>query len=625
MCDRLVHRGPDGSGYFRDGCIGLGHRRLAIIDLSTGDQPMGNEDGSLQVVFNGEIYNYRELREELVKKGHRFRTKSDTEVLVHLYEEEGERMPERLNGMFAFAIWDAGRQELYLARDRFGKKPLYYTTAVPGMRLAFGSELKALAAIPGFPSKIHARSVSDFLCFGYVPDPLTIYEDVFKLPPAHSLLVTAGQSRDRKGAGEEGAPRLRRYWRPVFDIREDANFEEEVEKIRALAADSVKRRMISDVPLGAFLSGGVDSSAVVALMARPDGPPVRTFSIGFTNESFDERRFARMIVERYRTGHQEQVVSPDIFEMLEVLVKHYDEPFGDSSAIPMLYLSRMTRQYVTVALCGDGADELFGGYRRYLYGVREQRLREMFPDWFRKSVVKAGARYYPRWDRAPRALRARSTLVSLSEELADMYFGEMSAFRERGFERVFAPSLGRLLGGYSTREHFTGLFRAVRDLAPLQQMQAVDFDTYLPGDILVKADRATMAYSLESRSPWLDYRLGELACRLPAAFKLKDGVGKRIFKRAMEPYLPEEILRRRKMGFGVPLVEWFRTALRPVFPALVLRPEMEEYLDLDEVRRYWEEHQQGRRNHAEKLWYLFMLGCWDARHRSGTWEKLRPA
>ena len=603
MCDRLIHRGPDGEGYYCAAGVALGHRRLSIIDVSGGSQPMGNEDGSIQVVFNGEIYNFLELRSDLVQKGHHFVTRSDTEVLVHLYEEVGERLPEYLNGMFAFAIWDSRRKELFLARDRFGKKPLYYSSAVAGTRFCFASELKALTAIPGFDAAVNPQSVANFLALSYVPDPDTIYHDVFKLPPAHSLTVT------------EPGLRLRRYWQPSFVVEPGLQFDNVVEEIRSLAADSVERRMISDVPLGGFLSGGVDSSGVVAFMARKAPDRVQTFSIGFTSKEFDELHFAHMVADRYHTEHREQVVSLSILEMLDTLVQQFDEPFGDSSAIPTLYLARMTRQYVTVALSGDGADELFGGYRRYFYGALEARLRQRFPGWFRRSFFRVAGKYYPKFDYLPQVFRAKTLLGNLACETGDAYFTSMTAFRDEGLSAVLAPELSKELGSYSPRESYRDRFAAVRDLPPLQQMQAVDFQTYLPGDILVKADRATMAYSLESRSPWLDYRLGELACRLPSAFKLNGRSGKHIFKRALAPYVPDEVITRRKMGFSVPLAEWFRTSLKPVFQAQALQPGMERYLSLRETRRLWSEHQSGLHDHSRKLWNVLMLACWESRHR----------
>jgi asparagine synthase (glutamine-hydrolysing) len=599
MCDRLRHRGPDGYGEYFDQDVALGHRRLSIIDLSGGSQPIGNEEGSIQVVFNGEIYNYLELQRDLTKRGHRFQTKSDTEVLVHLYEEHGERMPEFLNGMFAFAIWDSRKRELFLARDRFGEKPLYYSSSIAGHRFGFASELKALTILPGFDAAINEKSVADFLSLSYVPDPGTIYKNAQKLQPGHSLTVrTSGID-------------LRRYWKLAFNTVNLAG--DPVEEIRALATDSVQRRMISDVPLGAFLSGGIDSSAVVALMSKTH--QVKTFSIGFTNKSFDELEYARLIVERYRTEHYEEVVSPSVHDTIGTLIEHFDEPFGDSSAVPMLYLSRMTREHVTVALSGDGADEIFGGYRRYYFGVLEERLRQRFPDWFRQSVIKLGGQYYPKFDYLPQVFRAKTLLTNLAADLGNSYFTSMSIFRDGGLEAVLSPELRSGLAGYCPRQNFVDRFRAVSHLSPLAQMQAVDMDTYLPGDILVKTDRTTMAHSLESRPPWLDHRLAEMACRLPSNVHLHGARRKDLFKKSMAPLLPEAILTRPKMGFSVPLSQWFRTSLGPMFLKIVTNESMEPYLSLPTVRNLWAEHQSGLHDHSRKLWNLLMLGTWDACHR----------
>jgi asparagine synthase (glutamine-hydrolysing) len=585
--------------------VALGHRRLSIIDLSTGDQPLGNEDESIQVVFNGEIYNYKELRQDLLEKGHRFRTESDTEVLVHLYEEAGERLPEFLNGMFAFALWDSRRERLLLARDRLGKKPLYYTRATPGFALCFASELKALAIMPGFDRRINRRAVADFLSLSYIADPDTIYEGTSKLPPASALVAT------RSGV------HVWRFWNPPLGVDGRLTFEQGVEQIRDLGRDAVGRRMLSDVPLGAFLSGGVDSSAVVGLMTDQSPEPVRTFSIGFTSKRFDELEYARLSASLHRTDHHEEVVSPRIEDVFDVLTDHFDEPFADSSAIPMLYLSRMARRHVTVALCGDGADEVFGGYRRYFFGVFEQKLREKFPRWFRNSVVKAGGRYYPKFDYLPQVFRAKTLLMNLADELGDAYFTSMSAFRDRGLDDILSWEMRANLGAYSPREKFRELFQTVREQPPLEQMQLVDLETYLPGDILVKADRATMAYSLESRSPWLDYRLTELAFRMRSTFKVSGRIGKFIFKRAMAEYVPKTVTERKKMGFSVPLAEWFRTSLKPRFQSLVMTEEMSEFVALPQVARIWEEHQSGRHNHDRKLWNLLMLAAWNQRHRGG--------
>jgi asparagine synthase (glutamine-hydrolysing) len=604
MCDQIKHRGPDGSGYFLDGRVALGHRRLSIIDVAGGKQPMGNEDGSIQVVFNGEIYNYRELRDQLMRDGHQFTTQSDTEVLVHLYEDAGERLPELLNGMFAFAIWDDRKQQLFLARDRFGEKPLYYSCAVPGMSFCFASELKALRVIPKFPTDIDARSVRDFLAASYIPDPATIYRNVQRLQAGHSLTVS------------QSGIEIRRYWRPRFEIESGLSFDDEVESVRELAQDSVERRMISDVPLGGFLSGGVDSSSVVAFMCQRAPSHVRTFSIGFSDEKFDETHFARLIANRYQTDHYEKVVTPDILEVLDTLVRHYDEPFADSSAIPMLYLSRMTREHVTVALSGDGADEIFGGYRRYMFAVMEHRLRRSFPGWFRHSIIQTAAGCYPKLDFLPRVFRAKSLLTGLSQELGDAYFSSVAAMPDHVVDRMLCPEMLGAQNGASLRQRFRELFLAVSHLPPLQQIQAVDLETYLPGDILVKVDRATMAYSLEARAPMLDHRLAELAGRLPSNFKLKGRNGKYILKKAVAPYLPEAVISRPKAGFSVPLASWFRTALRPVFENTVLQPDMQEFVCEDEVRRMWTAHLSGFRDHSRALWSLLMLALWNSCHRT---------
>lgn len=604
MCDRLQHRGPDAFGYYYDEPAALGHRRLSIIDLSGGGQPLGNEDGSVQIVFNGEIYDYLELREDLIRKGHRFQTHSDTEVMVHLYEEVGERLPEYLNGMFALAIWDARKKELFLARDRFGKKPLYYSTEIPGFRIAFASELKALMLLPGFDNEVNPRAVADYLVFSYIADPDTIYRKVGRLMPGHSLLLT------REGA------RVRKYWEPQFDIDPAMDYDRVRGECFELAADSVERRMIADVPLGGFLSGGVDSSAVVAMMAQRSKHQVKTFSIGFTSEEWDEVQFARQVANRYQTEHYERVVTPSIEEMLPVIADHYDEPFADASAIPTLYLSRMTREWVTVALSGDGGDELFGGYRRYNFSVFEERLRSYVPRWFRRSVVRGLARWFPKFDYLPRPFRAKAMFEGISLDLAESYYESMTGFRFGLYDSILSPDFKKSLGGYSPRERFIERFRKHSHLPPLQQLQAVDMETYLPGDILVKVDRASMAYSLEVRCPWLDHRLARLAGSMPASFKLNQGTGKYIFKDMFKPHVPADILTRAKMGFGVPMHEWMRTSLKPVFESLVLRPEAERYLSLAKVRQIWQAHQSGVRNHSRELWALLALMCWEDRYQT---------
>jgi len=493
---------------------------------------------------------------------------------------------------------------MFLARDRFGKKPLYYTEAVPGFGLAFASELKALTAIPAFDRPVRPESAVDFLAFGYVPDPATIYKDVFKLAPGHSLLWRRGGPRSQP----------RRYWQLEFAPDPSARFEAKAEEIHAMAVDAVQCRLMSEVPLGAFLSGGVDSSAVVGLMAEHAAMRVKSFSIGFTNKEVDETAYARLVVERYKTEHREKIVTPSIEEMLGTLVRHYDEPFGDSSAIPTLYLCRMTREHVTVALSGDGADELFGGYDRYQLGVLEDRIRRLFPDWFRHTALAGAARLWPRTDYLPRPLRWKSMLTCVSQEIADGYYTSVTAFRGAALQAVLAPDLRRTLGGYSPREGFRKHFEGLEHLSALEQIQAVDIKTYLPGDILVKMDRASMAYSLEARAPWLDYRLGGIAATLPPGFKVRGANGKVVFKHALGRYLPPRTTSRRKQGFIVPMADWMRTSLRPVFQRAVFRQEMEPLLDLGEVRRLWDQHQGGLFDNSTQLWYVLMLACWQEEH-----------
>jgi asparagine synthase (glutamine-hydrolysing) len=592
MCDALDHRGPDDRGYYWDREVALGHCRLAIIDVAGGKQPMANEDGTVLVTFNGEIYNYTELRGELSRAGHRFGTATDTEVLVHLYEEVGEQLPEHLNGMFAFALWDARKRQLLLARDRFGEKPLYYSRSLPGFRFCFASELKALLSQPGFAPVLEPRSVANFLSLGYIPDPDTIFKQVLKLRPAHSLLVTP--------SGDH----VRRYWQPSFTMNGPCAIGAAVEELRETAGDSVARRMMSDVPLGAFLSGGLDSSSVVAMMSAQTSAPVKTFSIGFADDRFDERRYASIVAERFQTEHHERIVTESIHEMLATLVEQYDEPFGDSSAIPSLCLAKLTREHVTVGLSGDGADEIFGGYRRYFRESTKHRARILLPQPLRRLMAAVSLAPVPRY---PKAL-----LQSVAGELGDSYFTIMSGFRDRELAQVLSPELRRDLGGYSPREDFRGRFRRVAHLPALHQLQAVDLDTYLPGDILVKVDRATMAHSLESRAPWLDHRLAELAFRLPVSLKLHGTTGKYVLKEAMRRTLPPPVISRRKMGFSVPLSSWMRSALRPVFDSTVISGEMAEYFSVEHVRTLWREPINGT-----LLWYLLILGLWHQRWRRG--------
>ncbi len=606
MCDRIAHRGPDGDGYFTDQRIALGHRRLSIIDVAGGAQPIGNEDGRYQIIFNGEIYNYRDLVPVLKSRGHQFKTHSDTEVILHLYEDEGVRTPEFLVGMFALAIWDRQQQTLFLARDRFGEKPLYYSFDVPGMQLCFASELKALTLIPGFPDEVSPQSVAEFLNFSYVADPDTIYRRTHKLQPAEWMLVDA-----------RGGSRRQIYWAPEFRGETQPDEAAQRARLEEIARQSVVGQMVSDVPLGGFLSGGVDSSAVVAYMAQAAPDRVKTFSIGFTSEKYDELKYARLVAEQYRTDHEEETVSPSIEEMLDTLIDHYDEPFGDSSAIPTMYLARMTRKHVTVALSGDGADELFGGYRRYSFALKEEMARRAMPAWARRKLIRPAARVYPKFDYLPRVFRAKATLTGIASTFEEAYYNAMTRFGDQGLAGILGGDVLSDLNGYSSRECYCDRFTPYRHLPRLAQMQAVDWRTYLPGDILVKVDRAAMAFSLESRAPFLDHRLAEFAAALPTSLKIRGTTGKVLFKQAVQTHLPERTIARSKMGFSVPLPEWFRTSLKPVYEERVLTPRMEAYLNLNAAKQLYDEHLSGLKDHSSKLWNILMLACWDARHRRG--------
>ena len=592
MCDQIRHRGPDDEGYHVEGSCAIGMRRLSIIDLSTGHQPMANEDESVWVVFNGEIYNYQELREDLLARGHRFATNSDTETLVHLYEQEGVEGLHRLRGMFAYGIWDARRRRVFLARDRFGKKPLYYAVVPQG--LYFGSELKCLR-VAGVPSEIDEEALRLFFQFTYIPEPLTCFRAVKKLPPGSWMTYDA-----------DGTVRQGRYWQfptPVAATPADFSETEVCARLRAKFDESVRIRMIADVPLGAFLSGGIDSSSVVASMALASPEPVRTFSIGFEESAFNELEYAAMVARQYRTDHHEIVVRPDAVDLVSRLVRHFDEPFGDSSAIPTFVVSEFAVKHVKVALSGDGGDELFAGYDRF---QALDRLREL-------DRVPQGLRAFVSWaaDCLPYSAYGKNYLHMLSRATA----------LERYFESNFAPWLLRneLLqpkwmlpadGAYLARALAGFLLPGDSDLLS----QALFFETTqnLPGDMLVKVDRMSMANSLEVRCPVLDHELAELAASIPHGWKIREGKGKYILLRALGDRLPPALLNRAKMGFGVPLSLWFRGALRSFLWDHLNNSRIEELGVVSPlfVRRMLVEHDSGRRDNSHWLWSLLMLELW---------------
>lgn len=597
MTDRIAHRGPDGDGFLVEPGVGLGHRRLAIIDLSTGDQPIWNETDDVGIVFNGEIYNFHELFDELRALGHVFRTKSDTEAIVHAYEQWGAACVQRLRGMFAFAIWDRRRQTLFIARDRLGKKPLYYAI-LPGGWLAFASELKALEVLPDLSMEIDQQAIEDYFALGYIADPRSVYRAVRKLPPAHIMTVERGRP-----------PRIERYWRLDCTAEERIDPVEARDELLRILGESVRIRMISDVPLGAFLSGGVDSSGIVALMARQSGDPVKTFTVGFGESAFDETPHAAEVAARYRTDHTVRRLSPDMTDVVDGIAGMYDEPFGDSSALPTYLVCKAARERVTVALSGDAGDELFAGYRRYMFHARESALRKLMPLGLRRPLFGTLARIYPKLDNAPQFLRARTTFEDLSLTDADGYANNVAVIKRSKREALYADRFRRGLAGYDASSIVTDAMTESGSDDPVTAAQYADLMTYLPGDILTKVDRASMAASLEVRVPMLDHKFVEFAFRLPRHMKLDGAVRKKILKDAFRPLVPEGLLDRPKQGFSVPLSKWFRGPLRDSLRHAVESPDANDlgFLDRSHVRRLYQEHVDGRADHTQALWLTFGL------------------
>lgn len=598
MTGALVHRGPDGEGFYEAPGVGFGHRRLAIVDLAGGDQPLFNEDHSVCVVFNGEIYNFQPLMAELTALGHVFRTRCDTEVIVHAWEEWGEACLDRFNGMFAFALFDEAREVLFMARDRLGEKPLYYSFLADG-RLLFASEMKSILCSPAVDRRIDPQAIEEFFAFGYIPDPRSIYYGVKKLEPAHFLLVRRG----------ERPPQPRAYWQLQFVDGAAIRTEQAKEELIARLRESVRMRMIADVPLGAFLSGGVDSSGVVAMMAGLQTEPVNTFSISFGARRFDESAHAEAIARRYGTDHHARTVDPNSFEMLDRLARVYDEPFGDSSALPTLRVCAMARENVTVALSGDGGDEVFAGYRRYRWHCFEEHVRRAAPAALRRPLFGLLGALYPKLDWAPRPLRAKATLMELACDTADAYFASVSICSDALRRQLFSPGLARELQGYNAVEVLRGHMAQSGSVNPLSQVQYADFKTYLPGDILTKVDRASMAASLEVRVPLLDHTLVEWAARLPPGLKLHGREGKYIFKAGLEPHVAQEILYRPKQGFVVPLAAWFRGPLRQRIRAALDGPVLREagLFNPAAITMLLDRHQSGERDHSAALWTLSMF------------------
>ncbi len=596
MTDALRHRGPDGDGFHVAPGIGLGHRRLAIIDPAGGQQPMFNEDGSVVIVFNGEIYNFRELRPELEALGHVFRNRCDTEAVIHAWESWGPDCLGRLNGMFAFALWDASRQMLFLARDRLGKKPLCYAT-LPDGSFAFASEIGALLTMPEISRRLCPRAIDDFFALGYVPDPGSIYQAVRKLPPAHYLLLPRG-----------GGPAVpRRYWDAATGpLAIDAR--EAVADLSSRLAECTTMRLVADVPLGAFLSGGLDSSAIVALAARARATPLDTFTIGFDGGE-DETPYADMVGRRYGTRqHCERSSALDVLAAAREQGRLFGEPFGDPSSVPTARVSALARRHATVALSGDGGDEVFGGYRRYRWHRIVEAMRRSIPEPLRRHAVGRLAAIYPKLDRAPRWLRARHTLTELSLQSALGYYrtvGKVEHLRRRA---LFAPGLEESLDGYDPSARFVALLEASNTDDPLRQAQYMDLHTWLPGDILTKVDRASMAHSLEVRAPLLDYRLVEWGFALPAKLKITGGEGKHVLKRAIAPLLPRAVLHRPKQGFAVSLATELRGNAARLRGRLLDGPMLDCGLfDPAAIAQLVDEHASGALDHSSALWLLLVF------------------
>lgn len=599
MNESQHHRGPDEGDLHLQAGVGFGHRRLSIIDLATGQQPIFNADRTVALVFNGEIYNYQALMAELQAAGHVFRTKSDSETIVHAWQQWGEDCVQHLRGMFAFAIYDSRRQCLFMARDRMGVKPMHYALLPDGW-LLFGSELKSLLAHGGLSRELDPCAVEEYFALGYAAEPRTVFKGAKKLAPGHCVLW-------QKGAASEPQPRP--YWDVRFTLDNRMSQADAEAELRERLAESVKLRMISEVPLGAFLSGGVDSSAVVATMAGLQSDPVITCSMGFDDPKFNEIEFAQMVADRYRTAHHVETVASDDFGLIDTLARLYDEPFADSSAIPTYRVSQLARRHVTVALSGDGGDETFGGYRRYRMHLMEERLRAALPYGLRKRLFGALGAAYPKLDWAPRFLRAKTTFEGLARSSVQAYFHSVSILRGPMRDALFSDRFKRDLGGYNAFEVFEHHGAKAGTDDPLALIQYLDYKTYLVGDINTKVDRAAMAHSLEVREPLMDHPLIEWLATLPSHLKIQGQEGKYLFKKAMEPMLPHDVLYRPKMGFAVPLARWFRGPLKQRVRDSLLGERLAStgWFNRDYLQHLVDAHQAGQRDYSAPIWTLMMF------------------
>ncbi len=597
MAGALVHRGPDDDGFFHRDRVALGFRRLSIIDLDTGSQPISNETGTIQVVFNGEIYNFLELRHALEAKGHIFRTRTDTETIVHAYEEYGESCVEHFFGMFAIALWDDGRRRLFLARDRLGKKPLYYFHKE--RRFAFASELKALLQSPHVPRNIDPAAIEQYLAWGYIPAPGSMLRDIYKLSPGHWLTFDI----------EKQCLRVQSYWSPNYLPKSRIGIKDAAVELRRLLSAAVRRRLVSDVPLGALLSGGVDSSIVVGLMAEHSPQPVKTFSIGFEEDEFNELPYARRIAQQLGTDHHEMVVRPQAAEILPELVWYLDEPMADDSALPSYYVSKMAREHVTVVLNGDGGDEVFAGYNSYKAVMAYRRYRSL-PVWVRRGLIETMLRALPAGHNGKHLLaRARRLVTQSAQPLENQFLRWMTLYDEQLRRSFYTCEFSKQLMRIS---RFPESCHRDPGLGPLDWMLRHDTLNYLPGDLLVKMDRMTMAHSLEARSPLLDHEVVQYAAQLPECYKYRGITSKRILKIACQDILPTGIASRPKHGFSVPVDRWLRRDLKSTAADILFSRSFRErgQFDTKQVSHLWEQHQSGKEVHGDRLWALLVLELW---------------
>lgn len=598
ITDSLTHRGPDERGEYLAAGVGLGHRRLSIIDRADGQQPLFNEDGSVVVVFNGEIYNFAVLREELSACGHTFKTHSDTEVIVHAWEQWGRACVTRFRGMFAFALWDGRRRQLFLARDRLGIKPLYYGL-LSNAEVVFGSELKALRLHPNFSDRLDVQAIEDYFGYGYIPEPRSIYQGIFKLPPGCTLLLEHGSRR---------LPEPQAYWNISFANVAPIDDDSATEGLRERLREAVDIRLVAEVPLGAFLSGGVDSSSVVATMAGLSGEPVRTCSIAFGDEAFDESAHAAQVAELYATAHSVDRVDPEDYSLLDQLAGLYDEPFADSSALPTYRVCELAKRHVTVALSGDGGDELLAGYKRYGLHLNDLATKAKVPAPVR-SLCGAIGRIYPDFAAMPKVLSRRQALLSMGQDPVTAYFEINSVLKNDLRSRIYSRQFQRQLGGYSAVDVMRRHAAEFDGDDALSLAQYLDFKTYLPGDILTKVDRASMAHALEVRVPLLDHKVVEWAATLPNHCKQRDGQAKWLLKKAMEPSLPNDILYRSKRGFAVPLASWFRGPLRSRVETALNNPVLLDtgVFNPTGLRDLWSKHVSGKQDFGPQIWSLLMF------------------